>query len=375
MNERPRALRYIFDKLCRGAAMRLMNRITIRAHDEQVDFRRENIKRILIVRGLFRLGDSILATAAILLMRQNFPAATIDFVGPDITKKLFQQLPINRYYEIWRAFPKAGWSYPMLLNRLRQENYDLAFDASGSSAALGSFIVGFSGARFRIGVRGRWDRWFNIRVARPRSVNKYGNLPSLFSLLGLNSPNLLPRLPLAPVEAARGKKRLNQFFVARSGPIVGIFVGGRKSRGKRWPVQNFLRLAMLLKAHRARPILFLGPEEKDSLAYLESILPGRVPVVFEPEITRFASLVANCQLFVACDSGPVHLACALRVRTVAIFLKDDCDRWGPPCELSRIVFCPSGVDVTTVLQACQVELSPPGRHAYGDFKEHGSDSE
>ena len=27
---------------------------------------------------------------------------------------------------------------------------------------------------------------------------------------------------------------------------------------------------------------------------------------------------------------PVHLACALRVRTIAIFLKDNFDRWGPP---------------------------------------------
>jgi hypothetical protein len=35
-------------------------------------------------------------------------------------------------------------------------------DVSGSSAALGAFIVGFSDARFRARIRGKWDHWFNL---------------------------------------------------------------------------------------------------------------------------------------------------------------------------------------------------------------------
>jgi ADP-heptose:LPS heptosyltransferase len=291
------------------------------------------------------------------LLRRNFPAATIDFVGPSVTKRLFQNLPINRYYEIYRRFPKVCWSYVALLKRLQRRNYDLALDASGSSAALGSVIVGFSGARFRIGVRGKWDRWFNLAVERPSSVNKYATLPELIASLGLESSSLFPALALTAKDTVEGQKRVAALVSKRSGAIVGVFVGGRKSRGKRWPSANFVELATRLRAHGARPIIFVGPEEIDSLIYLQSVLAHRMPVVFEPDIKKFASLVANCHLFVACDSGPVHLACALPVRTVAIFLKNNFDRWGPPAELGRIVFHEGGVTVKDVLEACRLEFS------------------
>ena len=69
-----------------------MNRITVSPGEEAINLRGQNIKKILLVRGLFRMGDSILATPAISLLRDNFPAATVDFVGPRVAKKLFQNL-------------------------------------------------------------------------------------------------------------------------------------------------------------------------------------------------------------------------------------------------------------------------------------------
>ncbi|HWO40808.1 MAG TPA: glycosyltransferase family 9 protein, partial [Candidatus Eisenbacteria bacterium] len=229
---------------------------------------------------------------------------------------------------------------------------------SGSSAALGSFIVGFSGARFRAGIEGRWDRWFNIRLSRPSAVNKYAALhDELLAPLGLRSAKRFPAIMLTPAEIAEGSERIAAMLPDGHGPIVGIFVGGRKSRGKRWPSANFVELATGLRAHHARPIVFVGPEEMDLLSDLRFALADRVPLVFEPDIRKFASAVASCDLFVACDSGPVHLACALRVRTVAVFLKNNFDRWGPPPELASIVYRDAGVKVVDVLEACRAQLN------------------
>jgi ADP-heptose:LPS heptosyltransferase len=358
MNDTHKPLRYICDHAIRVAVMWIMNRITVRACQEPVDFRSENVKRILLVRALFRLGDSILSLPAVELMRSNFPEAEIDFVGPRIAKKLFENLSINRFYEIERSFPWVCSSYLVLLNRLRRRKYDLALDTSGSSAALGSFIVGFSGARFRIGMRGKWDRWCNVRLTRPTELNKYSNLPLLIKSLGLKSQkDVRAKLALTRLESAAGRERIKALTGTYEGSIVGIFVGGRKSRGKRWPAGNFIQLAMFLSAHGARPVLFVGPEEIELMAHLRCDLSQRVPVLFEPDIRKFSSLVAHCDLFVACDSGPMHLACALGVVTVAIFLKNNFDRWGPPPELARVVFSEYSVEVGNVVEACQMELS------------------
>lgn len=338
MNKSRKAFRYWLDRKIRACLMSVMNRITPGSAEERVDLRRRDIKKILLVRGLFRMGDAILTTPAILLFHKNFPEATIDFVGPRISKVLFQNLPIERHYEVQSRFPKVCWSYFALWKQIRGSNYDLAVDVSGSSAALGSMIVGFSKARFRVGLKGRWDRWFNVRLRRPSTKNKYGNLPELVSSLGLEAELIFPTLILSPREIEQGAKRIQTLIRRDDAPIVGVFVGGRKTRGKRWARESFLELVTKLRAEGTRPIIFVGPEERDLLVYFQQVLRHRTPAIFEPNARAFASLVANCRLFVACDSGPVHLACALRVRTVAIFLNDNFDRWGPPAELGRTVY-------------------------------------
>ena len=365
------AFRYRLDRSIRILVMRIMNGMTPDLRDQEVAFQPHKIKKILIVRSLFRMGDAILATPAILLFRRNFPAAKIDFVGSPISKLLFENLPIDRHYEMCKSFPRAGWSYLALLKKIRETKYDLAFDASGSSAASGSVIVGLSGARLRVGVQGKWDRWFNVRLDRPAAKNKYHNLPALAGSLGLESRLVYPRLFLSPTEVQHGRTRIRTLVGGAEAPIVGIFVGGRKARGKRWDKENFLELAQRLRVAGARPVIFAGPEEKDLLAYFQRELGRSAPAIFEPNVRLFASLVANCNLFVACDSGPVHLACALRVRTVVIFLTDDFNRWGPPADLARIVRREEASSVDPVFKTCRQELLESSRKS-SDSRLHGA---
>ena len=106
-DETKKAFRYRLDRATRGCVMRVMNWLTPAAPEQRADFRQTEIQRILLVRSLFRMGDSILATPAILLFRKNFPAARIDFVGPRISKTLFRNLPIDHHYEAARSFPRS----------------------------------------------------------------------------------------------------------------------------------------------------------------------------------------------------------------------------------------------------------------------------
>jgi heptosyltransferase III len=349
--------RYWLDRHIRGFVMFAMRCITPRSADRSVDFQQEKIERILLMRGIFRMGDSILATPAIIIFRKRFATAKIDFVGPRVSKILFQNLPMDHHYEVFPGFPKLPLSCIALLRQIRSKKYDLAVDVSGSSAALGALIVGFSKARFRIGLKGRWDSWFNVRLPRPPVINKYQNLQKLFKSMGLETENVLPSLILSLKEKEQGRMRIEKLLGLSRGPVVGIFVGGRERLSKRWPKENFLELSRGLYARAARVILFAGPEERELIGYFEQALQLRIPVVFEPNPRGFATMVANLDLFVACDSGPVHLACALRVRTIAIFLKDNFDRWGPPPCLARVVYRDPVVSVREVLDECLLELN------------------
>jgi hypothetical protein len=52
------AFRYRLDRKIRGLVMKIMNWITPSSCEERVNFRRQNIKRILLIRSLFRMGES-----------------------------------------------------------------------------------------------------------------------------------------------------------------------------------------------------------------------------------------------------------------------------------------------------------------------------
>ena len=140
------------------------------------------------------------------------------------------------------------------------------------------------------------------------------------------------------------------------GPIVGVFVGGRKSKAKRWPIKNFCQLITALYLHGVNVVTFFGPEEKNLIGVVSDALDSGIPLIFEPSPRDFAAMVSNLDLFITCDSGPMHLACALRTRTVAIFQKRDFDRWGPPPSLAKIVHQPGACSVEELFTVCLEEL-------------------
>ena len=335
-----------------------MGRVTSESKQEQLDLRKEPIKKILLVRAIFRMGDSVLAAPAIRLFREKFPHARIDFVGGPISVKLFQNLPIDHQFCITRSFPGSSWAYPILIKQLRAVGYDLAVDLSCSQSAMGSFIVGFSKARFRVGLRGKWDRWFNVRFPRPCERNKYKALQVFLSTMGMKTTHMVPSLILSSLEKEKGKVRIAALD-SRGGAActVGVFVGGRKTWGKRWPLKNFCELITTLYSQGLNVVTFFGPEENDLMGSLSDALDPGIGLVSEPSARDFAALVSNCDLFITCDSGPMHLACALGTPTVAIFQNANFDHWGPPSSVAKIVHEPGGCSVEAVLTACYEELS------------------
>jgi heptosyltransferase-3 len=334
-----------------------MRRFMYSRKRSETDLRGERIDKILLVRANFRLGNSILALPAIQLFRNNYPNARIDFVGSPVSQALCANLPIDRHYQVTRRFPGSSWFYPALLIELRRQNYDLAVELSCSQSALGGFVVGLSGARCKVGREGHWDFWYDMKIAKPAEPNKYRLLPDFVAAIGLRADEVLPRIVLSPEEIAAAADAVRVMGFGGRAPIVGVFVGARKRYGKRWPENNFVRLIQSLTAHGARVIAFVGPEERQLIAYFENNLRPHTPVIYEPSLRKFAALVSRCDLFVTCDSGPMHLACALGIRTVALFLKSDVRQWGPPSASARILHGAENLSLEKVEAACLAELS------------------
>jgi len=352
-----RPLRYRMDRLIRDLVMGVIIRLLSGKGAHEVALNGQTPKRILLVRPNFRIGNAILTMPAVAAFHKNFPTATIDFVGSSVSRLLLENQPLAQHYEAPRRFPQVLWGYAGLLRRLRANRYDLAVDVSCSQSGLASFIMVFSGARVRVGCAGKWDQAFNLKVAKLGEVNKYRKLSEFLKVLRLEGVDEVGSLNFTSGELSFGRSRIEAAVGNVTRPVIGVFVGGRKLRGKRWPIENFVAVANGLSHRGYTVVTFVGPEEMDLAGELKDALGAGAIVICEPSLRVFAAMVSHLALFICCDSGPMHLACTVGTRVLAIFRTRDVERWAPPAQAARIVCGDQTVSADEVLRAALEELS------------------
>jgi heptosyltransferase I len=97
---------------------------------------------------------------------------------------------------------------------------------------------------------------------------------------------------------------------------------------KRWPARRYGAVARALAGDGVRSILNCGPGEDDLAREAEAASEGAAKAM-KLSITELIALTRRTRVFIGGDTGPLHLAAALRVPVVAIFGPTDPARNGP----------------------------------------------
>jgi heptosyltransferase III len=276
-----------------------------------------DVRRVLLVRPNFRIGNTLIASPLILALRQRFPGAQIDFLTGDTTAALLANLPIAVVHRMSRRFIARPWQFVALFRRLWRLHYDVAVETGNSfSGGLYTFL---SGARYRVGATGKGDRFFNVRLPHRFPEHMYDRPVAFARLLGADCPDH-PVYVVSADEAAQADRILHAVGFAAAGghvlPFVALFVGGHLE--KRWPLSEWLELARGLGATGCRVAVFLGPEESHFAAQFRRGVVGLAEVISPQPLRIFAALWSKASLIVTPDSGPMHLAAAHGVPAIAI---------------------------------------------------------
>jgi len=276
------------------------------------------LERILVIR-LSSLGDVLLTTPVLRLLREHCPAAQIDF----LTKVDYQDLLCaNPCVDRLLLFePRQG--FQQTLRTLRQTCYDVIVDLHRTwrSCLLLHGLV----ARRKLTYTKHTVRrallvhlgWNTLQAMTP--------VPELYAAplrrLGITAP--LPPLEMHLTAASREAMRtyLRQAFPERAAcPLLAVAPGARWPT-KRWPVERFAAVAQEMAQAQRAVVVLLGGAEDVSLAQ-ELSRRLRVPVLDSTgqlSLRHTAALLEQCRLLLSNDSGLMHMATALRVPVVAIF--------------------------------------------------------
>ena len=104
---------------------------------------------------------------------------------------------------------------------------------------------------------------------------------------------------------------------------VGLNPGASYGSAKRWYPQEFAKVAKELSS-KYDIIIFGGPSETDiasdiEQALVDSSVKNYKNLAGNTTITELINKIASLDLFITGDSGPMHIAAAFQIPTVAIF--------------------------------------------------------
>ena len=299
-----------------------------------------NINKILVIR-VDGIGDLLNSTPAISLLRKNYPSAEITVLARPLNAPVLIGNPdVDRILVFERDGKHRGFKTQLQFYReLRRERFQLVV---AMQTAMWSHLVAFlSGAPYRLG---RYQKRFRSTLTHawhgkyPKGeTHEVDRNLELVRLICEGEGYRKLIFHLLPDEITDAKSKLTSSDIGDDAFLIGMHPGG-SSFDKRWPEKQYAELADRLAHHYNATILLLrGPEEAELARSIQEIMQFPA-IAYAPETIReLGALLSCCNLVVCNDSGPMHLAAALDVPTVAIFGPTDHVAWHPLSENASIV--------------------------------------
>jgi lipopolysaccharide heptosyltransferase II len=197
----------------------------------------------------------------------------------------------------------------------------------------------------RWGYRGQWRAaLLSHGLRRPRGKrHQVEDYRELLAALGAALPvDAVPRLELSEKQALAGAAVFERAGLPAEGrPRIGLFPGAEFGPSKRWPIDRFVELAQRLRREvpRARLASLAGPKEVWLGVRIHERTGRSIPVLGpDLDLAGLAGVLANLDLLITNDSGPMHLAAALGVPCIALFGPTDPRRTSPSGEGHTVLY-------------------------------------
>ncbi|MDZ7370934.1 MAG: glycosyltransferase family 9 protein [candidate division KSB1 bacterium] len=277
--------------------------------------------RILILR-LSSIGDILLTTPLLRVLRDRYPKARIDFV---IKSKFLDLMRTNPHLDrLWPLQAEKGFAELRSLKRqLESVDYDVILDLHNNfrtvylRTGLGAPV--FKLRKYKIKrfllVKFGIDLYRRIRPVYLRYLDAA-------AMLGVGDDGRGLEFFIDPSEAERIAGYLQENGVLKSDLLFAVSPGAGFA-AKRWPQEYYAELLQkLLADHKDAKVLLLGDQSDQALcAAIAATLPRERVVNTAGRLSLMGSAAAlsQCRLFIGNDTGLMHMASALKLPLVAIF--------------------------------------------------------
>ena len=286
-------------------------------------------KSILII-ALSGIGDALMFSPALHLLRQTFPDAQIDilcmFKG---VENLYQQnSDINNILRWDFLQTSLSSSFKFVLGL--RGRYDISISVYPQNRWEYNIICYLVGAKQRFGHEYNHLNLISLfflnnnRVHELDSRHNVEENIELVKLLGVKVTTEIPSLTvnLIPADEKNADEWLIKQDIQSQPLFVGFHAGSAEFKNhikRRWAGEKYAALGIrLIKERNATVLLFGGPDERMLNERINATMNSKGYIVQTPFMTT-AALMHRCKIFICNDTGLMHVAAGLQIPTVSIF--------------------------------------------------------
>lgn len=275
------------------------------------------------------IGNLILLTPALHAIRQQFPDSRISVVvetegaaevlhatGGLVDETVLFDFANKSLGEIRRFCTEYG-----------ARDFDLALSCGRFPHAFMAWLMGARtriGHTYRLGFHRHSGFLLTTAVRLDQRKHEVEQYLDLLKPIGIEvaRPEIFFSLSADDVEKAEGLLQAELPDVTTR-PLIGLHIGSNENLAvKRWPAESFA--ALLERIHTDYPsIVFVLVGGENEVAYTQKFVDGcGVPVInFTGRLglKETAALIRQCGVFISNDSGPMHIAAAVKTPVVGIF--------------------------------------------------------
>lgn len=291
------------------------------------------LPRSFLIVSTTGLGDTLWAIPAVRSLRSSYPDSFIALLTTSLGEQvLSRNRAIDELFILEEPFL---WSGLQLIPSLRKQKFDAVLLFHSSQRFILPLctlcdvpqIIGTKGLQKDL------DFLLTQAIEQRPSEHEIARRLAIVQAVGAHSTMTELEFPLHQLEEQTAMQFLQALEIPDYLPIIGLHPGA-KDVFKQWPPSCFVEVGRRLTQHIGCRVIVSGDEKEAQLVYtIASQIPGAIPLAGDLTIGSFAALLKRYSLFITNDTGPMHLAFAMKTPTVALFGPTDpkiCGPWHAP---------------------------------------------
>ena len=306
------------------------------------------------------LGDVIHALPVLRLLKQHHPKSEIHWWLEGGLLPLLEGDPdITRIF----GFPRKNWFAPKNwkavydgVSAMQAERFDIALDLQGLARsgiaawlANAETVVGLDNPRegAREGAQMYYDVITPPSPLKTHAVDRYLNI---LRPLGVPIHDRFDWMPRRQAVADRVQDKWN----AGASRWISLLPGARWDN-KRWPVENFSQLVReLSQRHPGHRFVVIGGKADEPLGLaIARANPDRcLQLAGKTDLQEMIEWMRLSELVITNDTGPMHIAAALRRPVLALFGPTNPDLTGPYGQRQHVMQSESPACIPCMKSSC-----------------------